>query len=107
MSISTDSIPRAARDPPSSGGIAQEYSIHSVGTNYNSRNPTLGVYSSQFYGACLLVDISGFTKLSSKHCNSGVTGLDQLHRITNGFLAHLVQIVHYNCGDGKFSIFYF
>ena len=106
LSISTDSIPRG-KDAPSSGGIAsaaQEFSVHSTGTaGPMSHPPTLGVYSSQFYGACLLVDISGFTKLSSRYCNGGVNGLDQLHRITNGFLAHLVQIVHYNCGDGRLT----
>lgn len=59
----------------------------------------MAVYSTVFNGACLHVDISGFTKLSGKYCREGVDGLDKLHQITNGLLAHLVQIVIYHSGD--------
>ena len=59
----------------------------------------IGVYSTVFNGACVHVDISGFTKLSGKYCRQGVEGLDNLHQVTNGLLAQLVQIVIFHSGD--------
>ena len=54
-----------------------------------------------FYGACILADISGFTKLSSKLCDRGLDGLDDLHNAASGFLGKYVQIVYSYRGDGK------
>ncbi|KAJ1428844.1 hypothetical protein B484DRAFT_431123 [Ochromonadaceae sp. CCMP2298] len=36
-------------------------------------------------GVVLLVDISGFTKLSSSYCDMGKGGIDQLQLATNGY----------------------
>ena len=54
-----------------------------------------------FVGVCMLVDISGFTKLSSTFCSRGSSGLDELHAITSGYLGKLVRIVYFFGGDGK------
>lgn len=55
-------------------------------------------------GACLLADISGFTKLSGELCASGIHGLDDLRQATSDFLAKFIHIVHAFQGDGKFSL---
>lgn len=57
--------------------------------------------SFSFLGACMLVDISGFSKFSGEMCKQGVTGLDGLREITNGFLGHFVKKVYEFDGDGK------
>ncbi|RYH15624.1 hypothetical protein EON65_31475 [archaeon] len=57
--------------------------------------------SFSFTGACMLVDISGFSKFSGEMCKQGVTGLDGLREITNGFLGHFVKKVYEFDGDGK------
>ena len=61
----------------------------------------LEVSSSTFHAACMLVDISGFSKFSSSMCSKGVTGLDDLHKVTNDFLGHFVDVVYQYHGDGK------
>lgn len=53
-----------------------------------------------FTGACMLVDISGFSKFSGAMCSKGVHGLDELRHATNGFLGHFVRIVYDFDGDG-------
>ena len=53
------------------------------------------------YGACVLADISGFTKMSARHCQDGSRGLDKLHQATNGFLGALVRTVYSYGGDGN------
>ena len=60
-----------------------------------------GPQSISFTGACLLADISGFTKMSAKFCDQGLRGLDDLHRNTSGILGQYVQIVYAHGGDGK------
>eukprot|EP01031_Cornospumella_fuschlensis_P044688 gene44688-54648_t len=55
--------------------------------------------SFSFTGACMLVDISGFSKFSGEMCKQGVTGLDGLREITNGFLGHFVKKVYEYDGD--------
>ena len=52
-----------------------------------------------FKGACVLADISGFTKLSASLCEAGLSGLDDLHNAASGFLGKYVQIVYSNKGD--------
>lgn len=54
-----------------------------------------------FTGACMLADISGFSKFSGAMCSKGVSGLDDLREATNGFLGHIVKIVYEFHGDGK------
>lgn len=56
---------------------------------------------STFFGAALLVDISGFSMFAAEKCSHGVAGLNDLHDATNGFLGHLVHIVYRYGGDGK------
>ena len=57
-----------------------------------------------FSGACMLVDISGFSKFSGAMCSKGVTGLDELRKATNGFLGHFVKTVYEYNGDGECSV---
>lgn len=57
--------------------------------------------SFSFKGACMLADISGFSKFSGAMCLKGVSGLDDLREATNGFLGHIVKIVYEHHGDGK------
>jgi hypothetical protein len=62
--------------------------------------------SASFYGTCMLVDISGFTKLSATLCTQGSAGLDDLHLAINGYLGRCVQIVYAHGGDGKIAFAY-
>ena len=55
-----------------------------------------------FYGTCMLVDISGFTKLSAMLCTQGSSGLDDLHAAISGYLGRCVEIVYAYGGDGKY-----
>lgn len=59
------------------------------------------VKSFSFKGACMLADISGFSKFSGAMCSKGVSGLDDLREATNGFLGHFVKTVYEFRGDGK------
>ncbi len=67
----------------------------------NSSSDPSKVNSFSFNGACMLVDISGFSKFSAAMCSNGVSGLDDLREVTNGFLGHFVKIVYQYDGDGK------
>ena len=58
-----------------------------------------------FQGACLVADISGFTKLSAKLCDEGVSGLDKLHSIMKEYIGNIINIVYSYCGDGKIFIY--
>lgn len=58
-------------------------------------------------GACMLVDISGFSKFSASMCLLGVDGLDRLRNVTNGFLGYFVNLVYEFGGDGKLFIIIF
>ncbi len=58
-----------------------------------------------FYGACVLADMSGFSKFSGEMCSKGVEGLDELRATTSGFLGDLVDTVYKYKGDGKFNPF--
>jgi hypothetical protein len=60
-----------------------------------------GVQSFSFTGACMLADISGFSKFSGAMCLEGVSGLDDLREATNGFLGQLVKTVYEFRGDGE------
>lgn len=57
------------------------------------------VPSHTFTGACMLADISGFSKFSAAMCQRGVEGLDELREATNGFLGHIVKLVYHYKGD--------
>jgi class 3 adenylate cyclase len=51
------------------------------------------------HGVCLLVDISGFTKLSGDFCDHGKSGIDELQLATNGYMGKLVDIIYHYGGD--------
>jgi class 3 adenylate cyclase len=50
-------------------------------------------------GVCLVVDISGFTRLSGEFCGMGKSGIDQLQLATNGFMGQLVGIIQSYGGE--------
>jgi class 3 adenylate cyclase len=54
-------------------------------------------HSRVFEGVVMIVDISGFTKLSGAFCSKGRDGIDGLQKIVNGFMGILVEAV-YSCG---------
>jgi class 3 adenylate cyclase len=55
-----------------------------------------GIEPTSFFinGVCLLVDISGFTKLSGDFCGMGKSGIDELQLATNGYMGKLVEIIY-------------
>lgn len=57
--------------------------------------------SVSFKGACVLIDISGFTKLSNSLCQKGSNGLDRLHSATDVYLGYFSDTVYQYGGDGK------
>ncbi len=67
----------------------------------HTKELTATVPSLSFFGACMLVDISGFSKFSGAMCSKGVGGLDELRKATNGFLGHFVETVYEFNGDGE------
>ena len=69
----------------------------------NSDNPPP---SFTFVGACMLVDISGFSKFSASMCSKGISGLDELRKATSGLLGQFVKEVYEHDGDGKYCINY-
>lgn len=50
-----------------------------------------------FFGTCLLADISGFTFMSAAFSRTGADGLKALHRVTNDLVGKIVEMV-YSCG---------
>lgn len=47
----------------------------------------------------LLVDISGFTRLSGSYCSRGKAGIDDLQKATNGYMGQLVKVIYKHGGD--------
>lgn len=68
---------------------------HLLGLDYEDLKP----FSVTMDGICLLVDISGFTRLSGSFCAQGKDGIDGLHMATNGFLGQLVEVIYAHGGD--------
>ena len=64
-------------------------------------NESSGPRRLTFRGACMLADISGFSKFSGAMCSKGVSGLDDLREATNGFLGYFVKQVYEYKGDGE------
>ena len=56
-------------------------------------------YSCTLRGACLLADISGFTRLSGVFCARGKDGLDGLQSATSGYMGALVNTIYSFGGD--------
>jgi hypothetical protein len=60
---------------------------------------------STFIGAaCILADISGFSKLSGELCQQGANGLELLHHATSGFLSDFVNLIYSYHGDGTYIL---
>lgn len=54
--------------------------------------------SSTFIGVCLIINIAGFTKLTTEYSSMGINDLQQL---ANGYLGHIFNLVYQYDGDGK------
>jgi hypothetical protein len=67
----------------------------------NMQNGKEGLEPSSFFlhGVCLLVDISGFTKLSGDFCSMGKAGIDELQLATNGYMGKLVETIYMFGGE--------
>ena len=68
--------------------------IDIVKNNIEHGNEHIEPMSMFLTGVCLIVDISGFTKLSGTFCNLGKDGIDQLQLATNGYMGKLVDIIN-------------
>lgn len=63
-----------------------------------SDSSDLHAESFTFKGIALLVDISGFTRLSGQYCELGKNGIDDLQRATNGYMGRLVEVIYFYGG---------
>jgi class 3 adenylate cyclase len=70
-----------------------------INTRLLNGEESLKAASFFFQGACLIVDISGFTALSEGFCDAGKLGIDGLQVCTNGYIGDLVAIVQSHGGD--------
>jgi class 3 adenylate cyclase len=66
---------------------------------HRRRDTNIEVEAKVARGACLLADISGFTKLSGDLCSTGVRGLDDLRKATSTFLSRFISLVYSFGGD--------
>lgn len=66
---------------------------------YRRKDTQIEVEAKAARGACLLADISGFTKLSGQLCSNGVRGLDDLRQVTSNFLSRFISLVYAFGGD--------
>lgn len=57
-----------------------------------------------FYGTCLVIDLSGFTRLSAELCDQGASGLDELRKLIHLYIGNFVDIITSFGGDGKVMI---
>ncbi len=65
------------------------------------------VPTSRYLSGCyMLIDVSGFTKLSCNLCSKGAGGIDKLRRIINNLFGKIVPIIYEHSGDGKLHIIY-
>ena len=68
--------------------------------NLASQNvEALRPFSTNFWGVCLLADISDFTRLSGVYCARGKDGLDDLQKATSGYMGSLVNTIYSYGGD--------
>lgn len=51
------------------------------------------------YGALMVADISGFTKLSEEYAAMGVEGIEEVSRHVNQYFSQLIHIIEYFGGD--------
>ena len=57
--------------------------------------------SQEIRGCALIVDVSGFTRLSSCLCDKGTVGLDNLRVVTNSLFDKLLPAIFSHGGDGN------
>jgi hypothetical protein len=69
--------------------ILLEYLQNEMFGNHNNSSSTKSVRSFEFVGACMLADISGFSNFAAAMCLDGISGLDELREVTNGFLGKI------------------
>jgi hypothetical protein len=65
-----------------------------------------GAKTKNYNCCCLIVDISGFTSLSSQLCEQGLAGVDKLRHFLNDSFKNLIRIVYSHDGDGNELYFY-
>jgi hypothetical protein len=99
-SASGDSATVVSNSPRTQSGISPSPRNVTI-TDPMAALASAEVRSITFTGACMLADISGFSKFSGAMCSKGVSGLDELREATNGFLGHIVKTVYEFNGDGK------
>ncbi|KAJ1420610.1 nucleotide cyclase, partial [Ochromonadaceae sp. CCMP2298] len=73
--------------------------LHHASLSINEGRRVLKPHSQFMQGVCLLVDISGFTKMSAAFCAKGTDGIDGLQRTTNNYMGRLVEVIYSYEGD--------
>lgn len=76
-----------------------DHSLDLLGTSSTMTNIELKPCSAFFTGICMIVDISGFAKISEQYFDSKKEGIDALQRATNGYIGRLVEIIYCYGGD--------
>eukprot|EP00981_Chlorochromonas_danica_P014457 scaffold8015_cov165-Ochromonas_danica.AAC.15 len=76
-----------------------EVLLHHLSEKVQSQEFAIEPASKMIFGACLLVDISGFTRLSSDFCARGSDGIDDLHKQMNDYLGELAAVIYAYGGD--------
>lgn len=87
----------------SPSGVSMEHSFSnpdlSISHAFAVQSSAITPFSVFFQGVCLVVDISGFTRLSGEYCALGKDGIDHLQRATNGYMGKLVETIYFYGGD--------
>lgn len=88
------------KDTSSFVSFTPEFLVCKISNLINSNDSfILKPTSFLFPGALLLVDISGFTKLSNYYCLQGEIGIDKLQSIINAYIGNLVDVIYSYGGD--------
>jgi hypothetical protein len=69
------------------------------------KNSVLARTNRSFFGTCLIIDLSGFTRLSADLCDQGATGIDELRQIISLYFGSFVEIISSMGGDGRLYTF--
>jgi hypothetical protein len=67
------------------------------------KNSSLTRTNRSFFGTCLIIDLSGFTRLSADLCDQGATGIDELRQIISLYFGSFVEIITSMGGDGMLN----
>lgn len=63
-------------------------------------NTPISSMTKSLFGTVLVIDLSGFTKLSAELCDQGAAGLDELRQLINLYIGNFVDIITASGGDG-------